>query len=176
MTRLATALRDDRHFGHALAVLMCIGGVPSVYYGDEQGLRGLKEHREGGDDAIRPAFPAAPADLPPDGWRYYRLHQRLIGFRRRHSWLVRARTEAARSSSSPRSPCASAVSSDGEQALLLLANVGDTEFRFAVVDTDGLAVVETADRTGAVCRRRRPAARRRRAPAGRSCRGAERSG
>ena len=38
-----------------------------MYYGDEQGFRGLKENREGGDDAIRPAFPAAPADLPPDG-------------------------------------------------------------------------------------------------------------
>ena len=94
MTRLATVLHDDRHFSHALAVLFCIGGVPSVYYGDEQGFRGLKEHREGGDDEIRPAFPATPADLLPDGWRYYRLHQRLIGFRRRHPWLVRARTTA----------------------------------------------------------------------------------
>ena len=73
---------------------MCIGGVPSVYYGDEQGFRGLKEHREGGDDEIRPAFPAAPSELAPEGWRYYRLHQRLIGFRRRHPWLVRARTAA----------------------------------------------------------------------------------
>ena len=67
VTRLATPLNDDRHFGHALAVLFCIGGVPSVYYGDEQGFRGLKEHREGGDDEIRPAFPASPAELPPDG-------------------------------------------------------------------------------------------------------------
>ena len=61
VSRLATILNDDRHFSHALAVLFCIGGVPSVYYGDEQGFRGLKEHREGGDDAIRPAFPASPA-------------------------------------------------------------------------------------------------------------------
>ncbi len=94
VTRLATQLTDDRHFGHAVAVLMCIGGVPSVYYGDEQGFRGLKEYREGGDDEIRPAFPSSPAGLAPDGWRYYRLHQRLIGFRRRHPWLVRARTAA----------------------------------------------------------------------------------
>ena len=123
VTRLATALNDDRHFGHALAVLCCIGGVPSVYYGDEQGFRGLKEHREGGDDAIRPAFPASPAELPPDGWRYYRLHQRLIGFRRRHPWLVRARTAAEHLE-----PSAMALrlrgERDGEQALLLL-NVGD---------------------------------------------------
>jgi len=63
VTRLATQLTDDRHFGHAVAVLMCIGGVPSVYYGDEQGFRGLKEHRAGGDDEIRPAFPSSPAEL-----------------------------------------------------------------------------------------------------------------
>ena len=46
-------------------MLFCIGGVPSVYYGDEQGFRGLKEDREGGDDAIRPAFPASPPTSPP---------------------------------------------------------------------------------------------------------------
>ncbi len=146
VTRLATELNDDRHFGHALAVLMCAGGVPSVYYGDEQGFRGLKEHREGGDDAIRPAFPASPADLLPDGWRYYRLHQRLIGFRRRHPWLVRARTEAAHLEQS-----ALALrlrgERDGEQALLLL-NAGDTEFRFAV-DAAGLAVAERGGLTDA---------------------------
>lgn len=28
----------------------------------------------------------------PDGRPYYRLHQQLIGLRRRHPWLVRART------------------------------------------------------------------------------------
>ena len=65
VTRLATQLTDDRHFGHAVAVLMCIGGVPSVYYGDEQGFRGLKENREGGDDEIRPAFPAVPGRARP---------------------------------------------------------------------------------------------------------------
>ncbi|MGH3293669.1 MAG: alpha-amylase family protein, partial [Trebonia sp.] len=119
VSRLATILKDERHFSHALAVLFCVGGVPSVYYGDEQGFRGLKEHREGGDDAIRPAFPASPAELPGGGWRYYRLHQRLIGFRRRHPWLVRARTEAAQLD-----PSALALrlrgEGEGEQALLLL--------------------------------------------------------
>jgi cyclomaltodextrinase / maltogenic alpha-amylase / neopullulanase len=146
VTRLATALTDDRHFGHALAVLFCIGGVPSVYYGDEQGFRGLKEHRAGGDDEIRPAFPASPEQLLPDGWRYYRLHQRLIGFRRRHPWLVRARTTAEQLGNS-----ALALrlrgESPGEQALLLL-NTGDEPCRFNVSD-DGLSVAETAE-AGAV--------------------------
>jgi glycosidase len=142
VTRLATALNDDRHFSHAVAVLFCIGGVPSVYYGDEQGFRGLKEHRPGGDDEIRPEFPAAPDDLLPDGWRYYRLHQRLIGFRRRHPWLTRARTTAEHLE-----PSALALrlrgEAPGEQALLLL-NTGDAEFRFPV-EAPGLSVAETAD-------------------------------
>jgi cyclomaltodextrinase / maltogenic alpha-amylase / neopullulanase len=142
VTRLATALNDDRHFGHALAVLFCIGGVPSVYYGDEQGFRGLKEHREGGDDAIRPAFPASPADLLPDGWRYYRLHQRLIGFRRRHPWLVRARTRAEHLANETMALRVTGAA-PGEQLLLLL-NVGDAAFRFPVA-ADGLAVAEAAE-------------------------------
>ena len=142
VTRLASALNDERHFSHALAVLFCVGGVPSVYYGDEQGFRGLKEHREGGDDEIRPAFPATPAGLLPDGWRYYRLHQRLIGFRRRHPWLVRARTVADHLE-----PSALALrlrgEAGGEQALLLL-NIGDAEVRFPV-DASGLSVAETPE-------------------------------
>ena len=142
VTRLATVLNDERHFSLALAVLFCVGGVPSVYYGDEQGFRGLKEHREGGDDEIRPAFPAAPADLLPDGWRYYRLHQRLIGFRRRHPWLVRARTTADHLQASA---LALRLHGErpGEQALLLL-NAGDAECRFPV-DAVGLSVAETAE-------------------------------
>ena len=92
MTRLASRLDDPRHLAHALAILLTVGGTPSVYYGDEQGFRGVKEERAGGDDAIRPAFPATPAELPPDGWPVYRLHQELIGLRRRHPWLHRART------------------------------------------------------------------------------------
>jgi cyclomaltodextrinase len=142
VTRLASVLTDGRHFSHAIAVLCCLGGVPSVYYGDEQGLRGLKEDRAGGDDAIRPAFPPAPGDLPPGGWPRYRLHQRLIGFRRRHPWLVRART-----SSEQLQDTALALrlrgAGDGEQALLLL-NTGDAGFRFEV-DAAGLTVAETAE-------------------------------
>ena len=93
VTRLASRLSDARHLAHALVILFTVGGTPSVYYGDEQGFRGVKQDRAGGDDAVRPAFPAAPAGLPPDGWPVYRLHQELIGLRRRHPWLHRARTE-----------------------------------------------------------------------------------
>jgi glycosidase len=78
---------------HALVVLFTIGGVPSVYAGDERGWTGVKEDREGGDDAIRPAFPPQPGLLSPDGAEEYRTHQLLIGVRRRHPWLVRAQTQ-----------------------------------------------------------------------------------
>jgi cyclomaltodextrinase len=51
----------------------------------------VKQDREGGDDAVRPAFPDKPADLAPYGWPTYRVHQELIGLRRRHDWLQTAR-------------------------------------------------------------------------------------
>lgn len=45
------------------------------------------------DTPTAPAFPDAPADLVPYGWRRYRQHQVLIGMRRRHPWLVRAESQ-----------------------------------------------------------------------------------
>jgi cyclomaltodextrinase len=92
VTRIASRLGDPRHLPHALAVLFTVGGTPSVYAGDEQAFTGVKEDRAGGDDAVRPAFPDSPDELAPYGWPTYRLHQELIGVRRRHRWLHRART------------------------------------------------------------------------------------
>lgn len=92
VTRLASRLHYRRHLPHALAVLFTVGGMPSVYYGDEQGFEGIKEDRAGGDDAVRPAFPASAAGLGLTGWPTYAVHQELIGLRRRHPWLYRART------------------------------------------------------------------------------------
>jgi cyclomaltodextrinase len=92
VTRLASQLREPRHLAHALVVLCTVGGTPSVYYGDEQAFVGVKENRVGGDDAVRPAFPADADELAPYGWPIYRLHQDLIGLRRRHPWLHTART------------------------------------------------------------------------------------
>ncbi|MGY1813941.1 alpha-amylase family glycosyl hydrolase [Blastococcus sp. SYSU D00820] len=92
VTRLASRLTDERHVAHALTVLMTVAGTPSLYSGDEQAFRGVKEDRAGGDDAVRPPFPATPAELAPFGETTFRLHQELIGLRRRHRWLHRART------------------------------------------------------------------------------------
>jgi cyclomaltodextrinase len=135
VTRLATRLTDERHLGHALAVLFTVAGIPSIYYGDEQAFRGLKEERAGGDDEIRPAFPAGPGDLAADGWPVYRLHQRLIGFRRQHSWLVRARTETEHLTDT----ACMLRSTDGQRSVVTLLNVGDEPCRFPV-DLAGLSV------------------------------------
>ncbi|MGW3771164.1 alpha-amylase family protein [Actinomadura verrucosospora] len=94
VTRIATRLTERRDLAHALVILMTVGGVPSIYAGDEFAFEGVKEEREGGDDAIRPPFPARPGDVPGHGGAHHRLHQDLIGVRRRHPWLVRARTTA----------------------------------------------------------------------------------
>jgi cyclomaltodextrinase len=92
VTRLASRLEDERYLEVALTLLMTLAGVPSVYSGDEQAFHGVKEERAGGDDVIRPTFPEGPSGLPAAGRATYRLHQRLIGLRRRHPWLVRARS------------------------------------------------------------------------------------
>lgn len=143
VTRLATAIGDPALVGHALAVLFTLPGVPSVYYGDEQAFRGVKEHRAGGDDEIRPAFPASPAGLAPYGWPVYRLHQRLIGFRRRHPWLVRARTATGHLSST-----AMAVRVFGtgpsEQVVVLL-NSGDEPVKFPVPPAGAHEDLEVAE-------------------------------
>lgn len=107
VTRLASRLEDARHLAHAVVLLATVGGTPTVYAGDELGLRGVKEERFGGDDAIRPELPGSAAELlaqadgvaggapsVPSGTasRTLELHQRLLALRRRHPWLHRARS------------------------------------------------------------------------------------
>jgi glycosidase len=92
VTRIASGVGDPRHLPHALAILFTVAGTPSIYAGDEQAFRGVKYDRAGGDEEIRPAFPDTPDGLAPYGWPVYRLHQDLIGLRRRHPWMARART------------------------------------------------------------------------------------
>ena len=88
VTRIASRVGDE---GAALAafILFSVGGVPNIYYGDEQAFRGIKEDRVGGDDAVRPEF---SQPLAPEGEWLFRMYQELIACRRRHPWIVRART------------------------------------------------------------------------------------
>jgi glycosidase len=135
VTRLATRLEDERHLGHALAILFAVGGVPSIYAGDEQAFRGVKEDRAGGDDAIRPAFPDTPDELAPQGWPTYRLHQRLIGVRRRAA-LTRGRTKVEHLANE-----LIALRTSGGGEVLLLLNISDDAHRFDV-DAAGLTALE----------------------------------
>lgn len=92
VTRPASKLGDQRTV-LALVVLLTVGGIPSIYYGDEQAFRGIKGIGWNADDAIRPAFPDNPDELAPDGWWMFHLHQHLIGLRRQRPWLTTARTQ-----------------------------------------------------------------------------------
>jgi cyclomaltodextrinase / maltogenic alpha-amylase / neopullulanase len=91
VTRIATLISDPTHLAHALVVLFTVGGTPCVYSGDEQGFRGHKTDRPGGDDEVRPVFPESPAELSTIGRPIYDLHAQLIGLRRRTPWLHHAR-------------------------------------------------------------------------------------
>ncbi|PZE96042.1 alpha-amylase family glycosyl hydrolase [Curtobacterium sp. MCBD17_008] len=92
VTRIASAVGEG-FVGHAVAVLFTVAGTPSVYAGDEFGWTGVKEQREGGDDAVRPAFPATPPGPSGTAAELVHAHQALVALRRRHPWLHRAHTD-----------------------------------------------------------------------------------
>jgi cyclomaltodextrinase len=140
VTRIASRLTDVRHLPHALAVLFTVGGTPSVYAGDEQAFTGVKEDRAGGDDAVRPPFPDSPDELAPYGWSTYRLHQELIGVRRRHRWLHRARTTPLHRDNRQFSY---ATSADGERLVVAL-NLAETP---AVLPAPGAGAVLAGEGT-----------------------------
>lgn len=120
--RIATKVGDD---GAALAlvVLLTVGGMPSLYYGDEQAFRGAKTDGWGGDDEVRPALPDTPDGLAPLGAWMYRLHQDAIGLRRRHPWLAHARTREV--SLENERFCYEAVEPDGPGVLRVELTVGE---------------------------------------------------
>lgn len=94
VTRIASRLQDRRFLSHAVALLALLGGTPTIYAGDEYAFTGVKEERAGGDDAIRPEFPASPDLLDGADQDVCALYRRLLGIRRDHPWLHRAHTSA----------------------------------------------------------------------------------
>lgn len=88
VSRIASLVGDS---GAALAavILMTTPGMPSVYYGDEQGFRAEKGTEEAADDPMRPPLPESPAELVPNGEWLHRLYQEIIGMRRRNPWVTR---------------------------------------------------------------------------------------
>lgn len=91
VTRIASRVGDDGA-GVALTVLMSVGGMPVIYQGDELAMTGVKEDRPGGDDAVRPEFPEHPGAPTGTAAAMWDLHRAAIALRRRHAWLVSART------------------------------------------------------------------------------------
>ncbi len=144
VTRLASNLHDQRHFGHAIAALFTLPGVPSVYYGDEQAFRGEKEERFGGDDAIRPMFPDRPEGLAPWGWPIYHLHRQLIEMRSRHPWLTRSKPHAAYVTNTALALRATAADEQGRRISALL-NIADEPHRFPVEMSDATVEVQSDD-------------------------------
>ncbi|MEZ0448816.1 alpha-amylase family glycosyl hydrolase [Cellulomonas sp. ICMP 17802] len=118
-TRIASTIEDARHRAHAVVVLCTVGGTPTVYAGDELGLTGVKEEREGGDDAVRPELSADGPGLSDSP--VLRLYQDLIGLRRRHPWLHRARTRQVELTNTT----FVYEVRDGDDALLVALNLAD---------------------------------------------------
>ena len=91
VTRIATQIGP--HLARiALGILMTTPGTPAIYYGDEWGWTGLKEEREHGDDALRPALPDRSRLLTPEEAETQRITQLAIRLRRTHPWLVTGST------------------------------------------------------------------------------------
>lgn len=107
VTRIASQVGIDGAIA-ALWLLMTLPGTPFIYYGDEVGALGVKEERIGGDDAVRPEYPAVPpagwatasdvtahdvtaSDVKaPDAARVVAAHREAIALRRANPWLTRA--------------------------------------------------------------------------------------
>jgi glycosidase len=128
VTRIASRLERPEHVAHALVILMTVGGVPSVYAGDELGFRGIKEERRGGDDAVRPEFGSPPLELDAFGADIWALHQYLIGLRRRNPWLHGACTTALRLENRHYVY----ETRNGDNALLVALNIDDKPRRLAL--------------------------------------------
>ncbi|MEX8056651.1 alpha-amylase family glycosyl hydrolase [Microbacterium sp. 16-032] len=120
VTRIASAIGADL-VPHALAVLFTVAGTPSVYAGDEFGWTGVKEEREGGDDAVRPEFPASAAEVGDVDERILEAHRALIALRRRKPWLWRAHTDVVEVANAA-IVLRTAV---GDDAVVVALNIGD---------------------------------------------------
>jgi cyclomaltodextrinase / maltogenic alpha-amylase / neopullulanase len=132
VTRIASQLENPDHLAQALVILLTIGGVPSIYAGDELGFRGVKEERRGGDDAVRPEFGSPPVQLDAFGDRMWELHRYLIGLRRRHPWLHAATTSALRLANRHYVYAARSGDPAGDEVLLVALNIDDTPLKLVL--------------------------------------------
>jgi glycosidase len=144
VTRIASAVGADL-VPHALAVLFTVAGTPSIYAGDEFGWTGVKEERLGGDDAVRPAFPARPGDVDADA-RILQAHQALIALRRRKPWLWRAHTDVIEVSNT----AVALRTAVGDDAVVVALNIGDDSVSLPVADGRGVVAGDGMPSNGRV--------------------------
>jgi len=88
VTRIASQVGPEKAIA-ALAILLTIGGIPSIYYGDEQGFTAVKGTGFAADDALRPEFP----EFPPESYfssEFFQSYRELIYLRRSRPWLSSA--------------------------------------------------------------------------------------
>ncbi len=87
VSRVASILKNPAHLSPLYVLLMTMPGVPSIYYGSEWGIEGLKV--SGTDAPLRPALD--PATLPRQSRHpeLYALIKSLIAIRRRYAALRR---------------------------------------------------------------------------------------
>lgn len=76
----------------ATIMLFTMPGVPSIYYGDEQGFTGNKGDDVAADDPIRPPLPDSPDHLFWDN-DFYNTYRAMIHLRRTNPWLTKADIE-----------------------------------------------------------------------------------
>ena len=145
VTRLASRLDDGRHLPLALALLFALPGIPTVYYGDEFGLRGVKEDRAGGDDAVRPRLPESAEPPGPEAVAIADLHRLLIGVRRRHPWVADAAIEEPDVLSND---VLAVRLTSGGNTLAVVLNVGDAPAEVCLPLSEGSVLAGQAELAG----------------------------
>jgi cyclomaltodextrinase / maltogenic alpha-amylase / neopullulanase len=137
VTRIATQLINEKHIGHSLAILLTVPGIPSIYAGDEQAFRGRKEHRAGGDDEIRPAFPGQPAELSPLGKPTYSLYEELLGLRNENSWITKSQLTVITLNNLQ----LIYETRLADKLFVIALNISDTDYRASVLSNRNLRLV-----------------------------------
>jgi cyclomaltodextrinase len=128
VTRVASQIADPEHVPHAVVLLCFLPGIPSIYYGDEFGLEAVKENRAGGDDAVRPEFPAERGLFPGGHPEIERLYRQMISLRRREPWLTDA--VIATSAVTEKQMIITAQDrSSSDRRLVLVLNLADVRYK-----------------------------------------------
>jgi glycosidase len=86
-TRIRSILKDERGVIPAFLILFTLNGIPTVYYGDEIGLRGVKSPESDAD--VRRAMPEISGPWPEYGAEVFAACQRIIRLRKENHGLCR---------------------------------------------------------------------------------------